>query len=67
MKTVLGIEGMTCEHCVKHVTDALQGVAGVKKAKVNLKAKNAKVDHSDSVTLDAMKAAVTEAGFKVVA
>jgi copper ion binding protein len=66
MKTKLGIEGMTCEHCVKHVGEALQGVAGVKKAKVNLKAKSAEVEHSDTVTLDALKAAVSEAGYSVV-
>ncbi|MDR2803773.1 MAG: cation transporter [Treponema sp.] len=67
MKTILAVEGMSCEHCVKHVTEALQAVAGVKKAKVILKAKKAEVEHADSVTLDALKAAVTEAGFQVVA
>ncbi|GHV22245.1 hypothetical protein FACS189494_08810 [Spirochaetia bacterium] len=66
MKTKLNIEGMSCEHCVKAVTQGLQAVAGVKKAKVNLKAKKADVEHADTVTLDAMKAAVTEAGFSVV-
>ncbi|AEF80887.1 heavy-metal-associated domain-containing protein [Leadbettera azotonutricia] len=64
MKTVLKVEGMTCEHCVKHVKEALEGVAGVKSAKVSLKDKSAKVDHSDSVTPEKLKAAVTEAGFE---
>ena len=36
-KTHLKIEGMTCQHCVSHVTEALEGVAGVASAKVNLK------------------------------
>jgi copper ion binding protein len=65
MKTQLNIEGMSCEHCVRAVTEALQGIAGVKKAKVNLKAKKADVDHADTVGLDALKAAVEEAGFTV--
>jgi copper ion binding protein len=64
-KTTLSIDGMTCEHCVKHVTDALKAVSGVKKAKVNLKSGKAEVDHDDSVGLDALSAAVTEAGYKV--
>ncbi|MDR0551287.1 MAG: cation transporter [Spirochaetaceae bacterium] len=64
MKTTLSIEGMSCEHCVKAVTEALKGVSGVKKAKVSLKANNAIVDHADGVAVDALKAAVTEAGFK---
>jgi copper ion binding protein len=66
MKTTLKVEGMSCEHCVKHVTEALKGVAGVKSAKVNLKAKNAEVDHGDEVTLAALKDAVVEAGYEVV-
>jgi copper chaperone CopZ len=63
MKTTLNIEGMTCEHCVKHVTEALEGVAGVVSAVVNLKKKNAVVDHGDSVSIDALKAAVEEEGY----
>jgi copper ion binding protein len=66
MKTTLKIEGMSCDHCVKHVTEALQGMAGVKSAKVSLKDKNAVVDHADSVSLDSMKAAVVEAGYETV-
>ena len=64
MKTVLKIEGMTCEHCVTHVKKALQGLAGVKSADVNLKKKSATVDHGESVSLDALKTAVTEAGYE---
>ncbi|MDR0600883.1 MAG: copper ion binding protein [Treponema sp.] len=66
MKTTLNIEGMSCEHCVKHVTEALEEMAGVSSAKVNLKKKNAVVVHGDSVSLDAMKAAVKEAGYETV-
>ncbi|MDR2491571.1 MAG: cation transporter [Spirochaetaceae bacterium] len=66
MKTTLNIEGMSCEHCVKHLKETLKEVAGVKRADVSLKAKNAVVDHADSVTLDTLKAAVVEAGFEVV-
>jgi copper ion binding protein len=65
MKTTLNIEGMTCKHCVKHVTEALKGIAGVASAKVNLKKNNALVNHKEAVTLDAMKAAVEEAGYTI--
>ncbi|RCN55962.1 CopZ family metallochaperone [Acidiferrobacter thiooxydans] len=34
--TTLRITGMTCGHCVAAVTKALQGVAGVESAQVNL-------------------------------
>jgi copper ion binding protein len=66
MKTVLKIDGMSCEHCVAHVKEALEGISGVKSAKVSLKDNSAQVDHGDGVSLDALKAAVTEAGYEAV-
>lgn len=63
MKTTLSIEGMNCEHCVKAVTAALESAAGVRKAKVNLKAKNAVVEHGEATSVEALKAAVRDAGF----
>ncbi|GHV10567.1 mercuric reductase [Spirochaetia bacterium] len=66
MKTTLKIDGMSCEHCVKHVKDALEEISGVKSAKVSLKANSADVEHDAAVTLAAMKEAVTEAGYEVV-
>ena len=66
MKTVLHIEGMSCAHCVQHVKEALEAVAGVKSAELNLKDKSAGVEHGDEVNLAALKAAVTEAGYEVV-
>jgi copper chaperone CopZ len=65
MKTVLKVEGMSCEHCVKHVTQALEGVADVKTAKVSLKDKTATVEHADTVTLESLKAAIVDAGYEV--
>jgi copper ion binding protein len=66
MKTTLKIDGMSCEHCVKHVTNALQELEGVSAAAVSLKENTAVVDHAEAVTLEAMKAAVAEAGYAVV-
>ncbi|AEF83561.1 putative heavy metal-binding protein [Treponema primitia ZAS-2] len=66
MKTLLKIDGMSCDHCVKHVKDALEEVAGVGSAKVSLKDNSADVEHGDAVTLDSLKAAVVEAGYAVV-
>ncbi|MDR1374977.1 MAG: cation transporter [Treponema sp.] len=64
MKTTLKIEGMSCDHCVKHVKEALEAVEGVKSAQVSLKDNAAQVDHGDGVKLDALKAAVSGAGYE---
>jgi copper ion binding protein len=66
MKTTLKIEGMSCDHCVKHVKEALETIDGVKSAKVSLKDKSAEVDHGDGVKPDVLKAAVSEAGYETV-
>ncbi|MDR1219745.1 MAG: cation transporter [Treponema sp.] len=64
MKTTITIEGMSCEHCVKHVKKALEAISGVKSAKVSLKDNMAVVDHKDGVTLESMKASIAEAGYE---
>jgi copper ion binding protein len=66
MKTTLKIEGMSCEHCVKHVEAALKGIAGVGSVRVSLKEKKAEVDHAEEVSLEALKTAVTEEGYQAV-
>lgn len=65
MKKVLSVEGMMCQNCVKHVTRALEGVAGVSNVVVSLESKSAIADCSDSVSDDALRDAVTEAGYEV--
>ena len=66
MTTTLNIEGMNCNHCAAHVKEALEAIAGVSSAEVDLQKKNALVEHGDSVGLDALKAAVGEAGYEAV-
>jgi copper ion binding protein len=64
MKTTIKIEGMSCDHCVAHVTEALKEISGVSSVTVSLKDKNAVVEHADSVGLETLRAAVTEAGYE---
>ena len=65
MKKTLKIEGMMCMHCVKHVEDALKGVAGVTAVEVNLKKKRAVAECAADVSAEALSAAVKEAGYEV--
>ena len=43
MQTTLSVEGMTCGNCVRHVTEALLNVPGVKTAVVDLATETAAV------------------------
>lgn len=66
MKKTLSIEGMSCNHCVKHVWNALDEVEGTTVIEVDLAGKRAVVE-GESLNEGAMKAAVAEAGYEVVA
>lgn len=63
----LSIEGMSCQHCVAHVTRALEGVEGVTNVQVSLENKSATLDATDAVTPDALRQAVADAGYEVTA
>ena len=60
----LKVEGMMCEHCVAHVTKALEGVKGVKNVRVSLDEGTAVVDAGLLVSDKSLVAAVEEAGYK---
>lgn len=58
----LKIIGMSCDHCVRAATKALQGVPGVESAEVTLKPGGAVV-HGEADTA-ALIAAVKEEGYE---
>ena len=64
-KTKLKINGMSCQHCVKTVTDALTELPGVRRAKVNLR-KGEAVVHFDASRVDTtnLTEAIITAGFE---
>lgn len=60
----LKIEGMSCGHCVKAVTEALEGVEGVERARVDLAGGKAVVDFDEARTTPRVLAGVvTEEGY----
>ncbi len=64
MKRSIDVDGMTCEHCVHAVKNALEGVDGVVVAAVSLEKRSARVGLEHDVPDDALKAAVKKAGYK---
>jgi len=64
MKKVINIEGMSCNHCVAHVKEALEGITGVDVLEVNLDNKKAVVETEveNNILIDAIE----EEGYDVV-
>jgi copper chaperone CopZ len=61
--TTLGIRGMTCANCVRHVEQALKRIPGVIDVKVDLPGGTARVTHAPNADIDAMVTAVDDAGY----
>ena len=64
--TELLVSGMTCQNCVRHVTDAIQGVPGVRSASVSLEAGRATVrwKANTPANVPAVLSAITASGYK---
>ena len=63
MVTTVRINGMSCAHCVRAVFTALGGVPGVSRADVSVG--QAVIEHDGSVTQDAIREAISIAGYDV--
>lgn len=62
--TTLGISGMSCGACVRHVTMALDGITGVVHVDVDLRANEASVEHLPQfVDAASLIAAIRDAGY----
>lgn len=63
MQTTVSIKGMSSAHAVRAVFTALAGVSGIDRADVTLG--RAVIEHGGSVTVDAIREAVSLAGFEI--
>ena len=63
METVIKVEGMMCPHCKAMVEKVCKAVPGTVDAVVDLQAKNVTV--TGEASLDALKKAITDAGYEV--
>jgi copper chaperone len=62
--TTLRVTGMTCAHCVRAVTTALEAAPGVKRAQVDLQSGRAVIDYDEKrVTPRQLANAVMEEGY----
>lgn len=66
MKTTLHIEGMMCQHCQKHVHDALAAMDGVTEVTVDLEGKKAEVTATKDISTDAFAKVIADAGYELV-
>ncbi len=66
MKKKLYIEGMSCQHCVMHVTNALKELEDVESVEVNLEGKYAIAELAKDLDEAVFKDALDDAGYDLV-
>ncbi|WP_163508309.1 heavy-metal-associated domain-containing protein [Fodinicola acaciae] len=60
------VSGMTCEHCVRSVTEEISELDGVRDVRVDLPSGAVTVDSEQPLEAAAVRAAVDEAGYQLV-
>lgn len=63
MQHVFNVQGMTCGHCERSVTQAVQGVDGQAQVRIDRTAQRVEVESSAS--REALGAAIAEEGYQV--
>ena len=66
MTKELKVEGMMCDHCKKHVTNALSKMEGVTEVQVNLETKTAAVTMNREISMEEFAKVIEEAGYELV-
>lgn len=59
------VKGMSCNHCVKAVTKALNEIEGIKNVKVDLDKGEASFDEVKPVTMDTVREHIEKFGYEV--
>lgn len=65
--TTYTVTGMTCEHCVRSVTEEVSAIEGVTDVAVDLPAGRVTVSSTRELGVDDVRAAVEEAGYQLSA
>ncbi|RCW44453.1 copper ion binding protein [Halopolyspora algeriensis] len=65
IETSYTVTGMTCEHCVKSVTEEISEVSGVSDVAVDLSTGAVTVTSAEPVSHADVRAAVEEAGYEL--
>lgn len=66
MTKELKVEGMMCDHCKKHVTNALSKMEGVTEVQVDLEAKTATVTMEREIPIEEFSKVIEDAGYELV-
>ena len=66
-KSTINVDGMSCEHCVKAISEAVGALPGVAEVRVDLAAKTVTVEYDLAlVSIERVKNEIEDQGFDVI-
>jgi copper chaperone len=66
-KSIINVNGMSCQHCVMSVTNALKDQGGVSSVSVDLTAKTVTVDHNpELISIEKIKDEIKNLGYEII-
>lgn len=65
MIQTINVTGMTCQNCVRHVSQALSALPGVRSAEVDLDSATARLDTEREIPAAELGAALEEEGYEL--
>lgn len=65
MNQTINVTGMTCQNCVRHVSQALGALPGVRSVSVDLQSASAEIETDRELTASELRAALDEAGYEL--
>lgn len=60
--TSYSVTGMTCGHCVGHISDEVKTITGVESVEIDLASGTMVINSAEAIPFDKVKEAVEEAG-----
>ncbi len=65
MTTTVNIKGMSCNHCVMAVSQALKQMSGVRAVDVDLENGKATIEHEKAMDMSRVKEIIEKAGYEI--
>lgn len=65
-QSIVKVDGMSCEHCVKAITNAVGTLPSVAQVSVDLKAKTVTVQHGAELSIDKIKGEIEDQGYDII-
>ncbi len=66
MRKIIKVEGMSCEHCVKRITEIVNEIKGAKCLNISLENKTVEVEFTNDEVLQYIEASVNDVGYEVM-